>query len=52
MTKRIVFFGAPTRGTAGAGAATSAATRTVAGAPEGPGGAVLSADQSAKVPDT
>jgi hypothetical protein len=57
MTKHIVSFGAivailalqltvhaqPTRGTAGAGAATGTATRTVAG------GAVLSADQSAKV---
>jgi Protein of unknown function (DUF1236) len=62
MTKGIVSFGAivailalplavhaqPTRGTAGAGAATGTATRTVAGAP-GAGGAVLSADQSAKV---
>src|ERR1700730_15655313 len=63
MTKRIVSFGAivamlgmpltvhaqPTRGTAGAGVATGTATRTVAGAPERAGGAVLSADQSAKV---
>jgi hypothetical protein len=63
MTKRTVSFGAilailalplavhaqPTRGTAGAGAATDTATPTVAGAPEGAGGAVLSADQSAKV---
>jgi hypothetical protein len=63
MTKRTVSFGAilailalplavhaqPTRGTAGAGAATGTATPTVAGAPEGAGGAVLSADQSAKV---
>ena len=63
MTKRTVSFGAivailalpltvhaqPTHGTAGAGAATSTATRPVAGAPEGAGGAVLSADQSAKV---
>jgi hypothetical protein len=63
MTKRIVSFGAivailalpltvhaqPTRGTAGPGAATGTATRTVAGAPEGAGGAVLSAGQSAKV---
>jgi hypothetical protein len=39
----------PTRATAGAGAATGTATRTVAGAPEGAGGAVPSADQSAKV---
>ena len=63
MTKRTVSFGAilailalplavhaqPTRGTAGAGAATGTATRTVAGAPEGAGGAVLAADQSTKV---
>src|ERR1700730_18590469 len=63
MTKRIVSFGAivamlalpltvhaqPTRGTAGAGVATGTATRTVAGAPERAGGAVLSGDQSAKV---
>jgi hypothetical protein len=63
MTKRTVSFGAilavlalplavhaqPIGGTAGAGAATGTATRTVAGAPEGAGGAVLSADQSAKV---
>jgi hypothetical protein len=63
MTKRTVSFGAivailalpltvhaqPTRGTAGPGAATGTATRTVAGAPEGAGGAVLSAGESAKV---
>src|SRR3981189_1177558 len=63
MTKRTVSFGAilailalplavhaqPLGGPAGAGAGTGTATRTVAGAPEGAGGAVLSADQSAKV---
>ena len=63
MSKRIVSFGAtlailalplavhakPTGGAAGAGAATSTATRAVAGEPEGAGGTVLSADQSAKV---
>jgi len=63
MTKRIGSFGAivailalpltvhaqPTRGTAAPGAPTGTATRMVAGAPEGAGRAVLSADQSAKV---
>lgn len=59
MTKRIASFGAtlailalplavhaqPTGGVAGAGTA----TQTVAGEPEGAGGTVLSANQSAKV---
>ncbi len=63
MTNRIVSFGAtlailalplavhaqPTGGMAGAGTATSTATRAVAGEPEGGGGTILSADQSAKV---
>ena len=39
----------PTGGMAGAGTATSTATRAVAGEPEGGGGTILSADQSAKV---
>ncbi|WOJ91171.1 DUF1236 domain-containing protein [Methylocapsa polymorpha] len=63
MTKRLVSFGAilaifalplavhaqPTGGAAGAGESTGTATRALAGAPEGAGGAVLSADQSAKI---
>lgn len=63
MTKRLVSFGAilailalplavhaqPTGAAAGAGEAAGTATRALAGAPEGAGGAVLSADQSAKI---
>jgi Protein of unknown function (DUF1236) len=63
MTKRTISFGAtlailllplvaqaqPTGGMAGAGAATSTATRAATAKPEGAGGTVLSAKQSAKV---
>ena len=63
MTKRTISFGAtlailalplavhaqPTGGMAGAGAATSTATRAATAKPEGAGGTLLSATQSAKV---